>query len=196
MKPPMNARTSQAGRGFTLIETMIVVVIISILATLATFGVRRYIRSAKTAEASQMIGSIKAGQEAYYDETFGYLNVSGSLDTYYPDVTDLSVKVQWDPGSTLGQKFASIGVAPSAAVNYRYSTISGSTADPPASFGKGGVTSADYGFSASPGAPWYIVKALGDLDGDAEGDSCPDGTCAVFIGSSQSNLIYMANEDE
>jgi type IV pilus assembly protein PilA len=45
-------------RGFTLIELMIVVAIIGILAVLAIYGVSRYLKSAKTAEANNNLGAI------------------------------------------------------------------------------------------------------------------------------------------
>jgi type IV pilus assembly protein PilA len=46
-------------RGFTLIELMIVVAIIGILAVLAIYGVSRYLKSAKTAEATNNIGALQ-----------------------------------------------------------------------------------------------------------------------------------------
>src|SRR6187455_784174 len=72
-------------RGVTLIELVIVVAMVGILATLATVGYRRYLSSAKTGEATAMIGSIKSAQEAFKSETFRYLDVSlGDLDVPYP----------------------------------------------------------------------------------------------------------------
>lgn len=205
MRGPMNARILRRSRrrhaalgrarGFTLIEVMIVVVIIGVMATLATFGVRRYIRSAKTAEAVQIIGSIKAGQEAYFDETFRYADISGGdLDDAYPDVSDLSVKVQWDPGSDKGKLFASIGVYPAAAVQYRYSTIAGPPSASAPDYGDGGVTATEYPFTP-PAAPWYVVKALGDLDGNS-GGTCGAHKCGVYLSTSTTNEIFAYNSDE
>jgi len=64
-------------RGFTLIELMIVVAIVGILAVLASYGVRKYVSNAKTAEARMSIGQIaKMAVQAYEREAGNVAPVS------------------------------------------------------------------------------------------------------------------------
>jgi type IV pilus assembly protein PilA len=59
-------RTIRKNRGFTLVELMIVVAIVGILAALAIYGVTRYMKNAKTAEARNSVGQMAKDAAAAY----------------------------------------------------------------------------------------------------------------------------------
>ena len=54
----MTLLKKRSSRGFTLVELMIVVAIIGILAALAIVGVKKYMTSAKSAEARNSLGTM------------------------------------------------------------------------------------------------------------------------------------------
>jgi type IV pilus assembly protein PilA len=89
--------------GFTLIELMIVVAIIGILAVLAVFGVSRYLKTAKTSEATQNLGAIaKNANESLTREMM--------LGTYGAPLTTSSVNhcVCDSAGATVPAAIASV----------------------------------------------------------------------------------------
>lgn len=154
-------------RGVTLIELVIVVAMVGVLATLATVGYKRYLSSAKTGEATSMIGTIKSAQEAFKSETFRYLDASPDIGTPYPqgDLAQVGTsKYAWEDGapSSVRRNMKTLGVSSSAPVYYGYATVAGSASeqlpDLPLDF-----ETPDW---PDPGGPWYLAVAMADLDGD------------------------------
>lgn len=186
-------------RGFTLMELMVVVVIVGILASLAIYSVTKYIASAKTAEAREVLTSIKGGQEAYRDETFRYLSVSNNPDIFYPsDDFNGRVSIQWggvystctNGTVTCDVGFKTLGVEPSAAVRFRYTTVAGTAGSIPSLGTAPAAVSTTYNLpTAAVGAPWYIAKAASDLDNDGVAYS-------IYVTSSFQSEIYEQNGGE
>jgi type IV pilus assembly protein PilA len=176
-------------RGFTLVELMIVVSIISVLAGLAIYGVRKYIESAKSHEATNMIKDIKEGQESYRRETDQYLSVSDSITDYYPSRPPWAAKIAWGGADATLARWRLLNVSPDAPVYFSYATT--------ARAGGSGLENPWSDVDASKGSPWptatptvdwYVVKAIGDLDGD--------GRRSGFVGSSFTSEIWIENEGE
>lgn len=179
-------------RGFTLVELMAVVAIVGILATLAVYGVRKYIQSAKASEAIQMIGAIKTAQEAYKSETFGYLDVSGShtlsgTTGFYPTATPSSKAYGWGSlTSEQGKAFRTLGVQADAPVRFAYGCAAGDGSNPIPGHGTSQVI-ANWP-SESGGVPWYVARAVGDLD--------DDGDQSIYTSGSFTGQIIIDKEGE
>jgi type II secretory pathway pseudopilin PulG len=168
---------------------MITVAIIAVLAILATVGYGRWVRTAKTGEATAMIGTIKGQQESYRADTFKYLQVSGSTETdldtkYFPASTPGDQKVPWDTAScaagTPCAGFKNLNVNSDGPVYYRYSTIAG-----PAD---GVARTIDSHVYPAANDPWFIVKATGDLNNN--------GTQGFYWSSSWDSIVWSKNPDE
>jgi type IV pilus assembly protein PilA len=162
--PALNAATSRnMTRGFTLTELMVVVSIVGVLATLATYGVRKYLLEAKKAEAASMITQIRAAEESYRDEMFRYLGASSrTFNDWHPTSTPGGAKYDWGATTTpRTEVFEPLGVRPSGPVEYAYAVVAGDAAN--------GIpaipTTKVFGFPA-PTGPYYIVMAKADLNGD------------------------------
>ncbi|HEX4478028.1 MAG TPA: prepilin-type N-terminal cleavage/methylation domain-containing protein [Polyangiaceae bacterium] len=166
----MQPRSSASQRGFTLIEMLTVVVLVGVLATLASIGVRKYILSSKTSEAVSMMASIKTAEEGFKDETFVYLNVSSdySNGNFYPTATPgrAAGKVQWGGGSgALASNWRTLGVAPDGPVLFSYSVVSWAAgasvpSDP------SGISLAQFKLPNPATQQTYLAVAKSDLDGD------------------------------
>jgi type IV pilus assembly protein PilA len=177
-------------RGFTLMELMIVVAIIGILASIATYSVVKYLRAARTAEAIEIINGIRAAQESYKDETFGYLDVSaGDVESVFPFTNETELRKQskgWGAGnSTILGRFNQLGVSPSTRVTFGYACVAANGGTLPNRTRLRVDTSP---LPATAGGWWYVVRAMADRDGN--------GAVATLIGSSFSDQIYSERDTE
>lgn len=178
-------------RAFTLVEAMAVVVVVGILAALAITGFRKYVTSAKTSEAVQMLGAIKSAQEAFRAETFRYLDVSKDLTNVYPQggLDKLgSDKYAWAGGEPEGieGRFRTLGVTSPNPVMFGYSTVAGSASDDMAPLVPQGLEGAPAW--PDPGGPWYVAEAIGDLD--------EDGVYSVYATSNLTAAIASLGDPE
>ena len=177
---------SSSERGFTLTELMVVVVIMSVMASLAFSSYKKQQRRAATTEVRAMIGSIAAAQETYRSLYQNYLNVSqGNLARLYPTTSPGSTKYQFY-GQTGGNDAAAwnrLSPEALAPVTYGYATVAGLPGDAYPSLG----LNATPAFPVANG-PWYIIKAVGDSDGD--------GAYASAVKTSMSDVVYWENEGQ
>lgn len=174
-------------QGYTLVELMVVVGIIGILAAVATYGVKKYVDTAKTSEALEMINNIRSAQESFKDETFRYLNVS-PMTSYFPFPSKAALKnrkMAWSAAGIEGQAWAQLGVAPTSVVQFGYACSAGQ--------GNTAPSWNEVGTAQSIGLPagatdWFVVRAVANRD--------EDEIYATFVGSSFTDQIYGENEAE
>jgi prepilin-type N-terminal cleavage/methylation domain-containing protein len=178
----MNATTSSAfssrkQAGFTLIELMIVVVIMGVLATLAGYGVRKYLMEAKRGEAVSMLTQIRAAEEAYRDERFVYRGLT-QFDPWHPDDDPGGKKMGWGSGANaMTDIFAELGVVSDGPVQYSYGVVAGTVGDP--------LPAIPMPLPAlpAPTGPFYMAMAKADLNND--------GTYTYAFVHSDSNSVAM-----
>ncbi len=77
---PLHGRNVRGQTGFSLIELMVVVLIIGILATMATYGYGKWIGKARRSEAVAMLAEMSAKQQVYLMEFGAYLPLRTNPD--------------------------------------------------------------------------------------------------------------------
>jgi type II secretory pathway pseudopilin PulG len=166
---------------------MVVVVMVAILATLAVYGVRKYVFAAKSSEFNWVIQDIKAGQESFRLETNRYLHVSDVTGTanLYPNEDPNEKDKRWwgKAGGATEPTWRILNLSFPEPVQFGYACAAGTgDQDPPQPGTAQPMPWPD------PNEPWYVVKGVGDLDGDDRN--------ALFISSSFSAQVYVENEGE
>ena len=180
--------------GFTLLELMVTVVILSILAVVAVSSYKRYSQAARTQEAINFLYEIKMKQETYY-QAYGQYVTAGQnpiilpskeqnsgepipweIDCQNGDATqqawcDLGPKTNfnicpWGKDQCTDFNFATVGWAPGAA-DPGPVTIAQRTIDP---------------IIRDPSRRWWYAWAIGDLDLDKK-------LSGFWISSEQSQVV-------
>ena len=170
---PTQHRRSE--RGVTLIELMIVVVIITVLTSLAITGYRKLIYQARNSEAHHFLGAIRAAQTLYYQSTGQYAGTSAWSE--WPQGNfPVEVRANWEEPQE--ETWQALGVRPEGPVWFKY-RIKASTnpAEAPAN-----------AFRPPPSGPWYQAQARGDFNGD--------GKTSLFEVTSAKAAVYSENLNE
>jgi type IV pilus assembly protein PilE len=189
-------------RGFTLVELATVLVIVAVLATLAFVMYRRHVKAAHMSEATQISGSIRAGQNAYKAENGLYADVSTDTSSFYPSQNPGAFATQWGGPCSACNKaegWRDINVNPGGPVMFGYATVAGVGAA--AVSPKVGAPKAPSSMAALKGpASGGLDKAIGATDPFfttvAWGDTDGDGNATVVMSYSHTSEIIVLSDGD
>jgi prepilin-type N-terminal cleavage/methylation domain-containing protein len=171
-------RMAQRRRGFTLIELMIVVSIMTVLAVTALVAYRKYTATARNAEAMQFLGAVRAAQEGYFQAWGQYCGERA------PSVWPSRIpggntgKLSWDdPDNPIPDNNAwhDLGIRSPGLVWFQYRLAAGEN-------GGGGEA------IANDDGHWFWAQANGDFDMDT--------VLSTFEVTSEKAEVYINNENE
>ncbi len=80
----LHAVPSASARGFTLIEALIVVTMLSILAAIAIPNYSRYVTRGQLVEATNALGEFRVRMEQFYQDNRSYQNAGGGCGAAVP----------------------------------------------------------------------------------------------------------------
>lgn len=163
-------------QGFTLVELMIVIVIISVLSLLAITGFRKYTYTARKAEANEFLGGVRVAQETYF-QAFG--QYCGSLDEdIWPDADKPPFTHKYDWGEPpADSSWGMLGMRSPGQVWFLYVNQAGPAGNVA---GNAPILNRD--------RPWFWARAEGDFNGD--------GNRITFeVSSERPNVYELDSED-
>jgi prepilin-type N-terminal cleavage/methylation domain-containing protein len=186
-------------RGFTLIELMITVVILGILAALATVGYRRYVAKARSSEAVAMLAEISSKEQLYFLEFAQYLPLVNSTSITPPAASGSAVTetaAQFYPSDPSTSGFDSVRTATALGtlpLSWTYAAIRPKDRVLSCTYfaGAGTIGAGLLGSAAIP-QPWYYVLGACNLN---KTSSYPGGV-SVFSLTYNSPTLSQINEGQ
>jgi type IV pilus assembly protein PilA len=158
---------------------MIVVAIIGVLAALAIYGVARYLKHSKTAEATRNLGSIETGSKNKFQQestsdglTFSHKFCDNAGPTPATPPKAAKTKVAASDWTAVGWECLKFSVNEPQFYAYKY-------------------TSAGTGTAAT-----YTANAMGDLDGNGTTSNFSLQGAGTSTGDAQRVKLLITNEDE
>lgn len=167
-------------RGYTLVELMMVVVILGVIAALATVGISGYLRHAKTAEATRALGNMETGARSQFNKVT-VASDGAMVHTFCPTGPMTPATVP---------KAEKLKVPPSLWMDETWKCLLFSLNDPQY-YAYQHVTNGGSGTAAR-----YTATAFGDLDGDSTTSSFQLIGRGSMGGEAEREKLTITLEDE
>jgi type IV pilus assembly protein PilE len=128
----------QRASGFTLIEMMVVVAIVSILAAIAIPAYTRYVQRGDLVEATQALSQYRVQMEQYYQDNNTYAN-GASCGVAYPTLVNFALTCTLNTGQAYTA--TATGVAGGQVAGFVYTIDQNNTQKTTSAWGSSSTTS-------------------------------------------------------